>query len=106
MTAYSPSMIALHDMLRQQLELTKGFLQAQRYMYQSMVASIDPRHNYTTLEDTKQVRQKIILVFAAINSSLELNISCSKLHVFIHFWSQFLKKKVRIFENMRYKIRL
>lgn len=58
MTAYSPSMIALHDMLRQQLELTRDFLKSQRYMYQSMMASVDQRHTYTTLEDTKQYIRK------------------------------------------------
>ncbi|XP_060082195.1 uncharacterized protein C19orf44 homolog [Ylistrum balloti] len=58
MTAYSPSMIALHDMLRQQLELTRDFLKSQRYMYQCMMSSVDQRHTYTTLEDTKQYIRK------------------------------------------------
>ncbi|XP_033736981.1 uncharacterized protein C19orf44 homolog [Pecten maximus] len=58
MTAYSPSMIALHDMLRQQLELTRDFLKSQRYMYQCMMSSVDQRHNYTTLEDTRQYIRK------------------------------------------------
>ncbi|OWF34810.1 uncharacterized protein C19orf44-like [Mizuhopecten yessoensis] len=58
MTAYSPSMIALHDMLRQQLELTRDFLKSQRYMYQCMMSSVDQRHTYTTLEDTRKYIRK------------------------------------------------
>lgn len=55
MTNYSPAMLALQDMLKQQLELTQTFIQAQQYLYNSYTRSIEPQHKYTTLEDTKKV---------------------------------------------------
>lgn len=58
MTAYSPSMLALHDMLKSQLELTKEFLDTQKRMYQDFSRSIQPAFKYTTLEDTKKYIQK------------------------------------------------
>ncbi|XP_050403850.2 uncharacterized protein C19orf44 [Patella vulgata] len=54
MTAYSPAMIALHDMLKQQLMLTQSFLSAQERIYAAYNTSLDTNYHYTTLEDTKQ----------------------------------------------------
>ncbi|XP_064606508.1 uncharacterized protein C19orf44-like [Liolophura sinensis] len=58
MTNYSPAMLALQDMLKQQLELTQTFIQAQQYLYNSYTRSIEPHHMYTTLEDTKKYIRK------------------------------------------------
>ena len=48
-------MLALHDMLKQQLELTKSFLSSQQALYQSMSNTLDHKYRYTTLQDTKKV---------------------------------------------------
>ncbi|CAG2251246.1 Uncharacterized protein C19orf44,Uncharacterized protein C19orf44 homolog [Mytilus edulis] len=58
MTAYSPAMLALHDMLKQQLDLTKQFIQSQKYLYTSFTDSMETTHKYTTLEDTRQYIKK------------------------------------------------
>ncbi|XP_052103414.1 uncharacterized protein C19orf44-like isoform X2 [Mytilus californianus] len=58
MTAYSPAMLALHDMLKQQLDLTKQFIQSQKYLYKSFTDSMETTHKYTTLEDTRQYIKK------------------------------------------------
>jgi len=60
LTAYSPSVLALNDMLRQQLQLTTQFLESQKHMHRVLISSQDPSgQNYTTLEDTKRyIRQK------------------------------------------------
>lgn len=55
MTAYSPAMLALHDMLKAQLELTREFLQNQERLHKEYTSDIQPNYHYTTLEDTKQV---------------------------------------------------
>jgi hypothetical protein len=55
MTAYSPAMIALHDMLKAQMEMTKEFLSSQKQMYEDFTRNIKPTFKYTTLEDTKKV---------------------------------------------------
>ena len=57
MTAYSPAMLALHDMLKQQLDLTRQFVESQKYLYQSFTESMESSYKYTTLEDTKKVFQ-------------------------------------------------
>ncbi|ESO92379.1 hypothetical protein LOTGIDRAFT_233142 [Lottia gigantea] len=54
MTAYSPAMIALHDMLKQQLLLTQSFLSAQQRIYSNYQSSLETNYHYTTLEDTKE----------------------------------------------------
>uniref|UniRef100_A0A8C2GXS0 Si:ch1073-104i17.1 n=1 Tax=Cyprinus carpio TaxID=7962 RepID=A0A8C2GXS0_CYPCA len=55
LTAYSPAVFALNDMLRQQLALTRGFIDSTRRHYTSMIESLGPAdYKYTTLEDTKE----------------------------------------------------
>ncbi|XP_061180882.1 uncharacterized protein C19orf44-like [Saccostrea echinata] len=58
MTTYSPCMLALHDMLKQQLDLTKSFLASQQNLYRSMSETLDHKYHYTTLEDTKKYIKK------------------------------------------------
>ncbi|XP_062869014.1 uncharacterized protein C19orf44 homolog [Trichomycterus rosablanca] len=55
LSAYSPAVVALNDMLKQQLALTRSFIQSSRYLHQTMLESLGPAdYRYTTLEDTKK----------------------------------------------------
>lgn len=55
LSAYSPAVFALNDMLRQQLSLTRHFVQASRHLHSSMLQTLGPAdYTYTTLEDTKE----------------------------------------------------
>ncbi|XP_039622946.1 uncharacterized protein C19orf44 homolog [Polypterus senegalus] len=58
LTAYSPAVFALNDMLRQQLALTRQFIESSQQMYSSVLQSLGPDdYHYTTLEETKQFIQ-------------------------------------------------
>ncbi|XP_058616525.1 uncharacterized protein C19orf44 homolog isoform X2 [Onychostoma macrolepis] len=60
LTAYSPAVFALNDMLRQQLELTRGFIDSTRRHYTSVIESLGPAdYKYTTLEDTKEITSNV-----------------------------------------------
>ncbi|KAK9967164.1 hypothetical protein ABG768_001576 [Culter alburnus] len=54
LTAYSPAIFALNDMLRQQLALTRSFVDSTRRHYRSVLESLGPDYKYTTLQDTKE----------------------------------------------------
>lgn len=56
LTAYSPAIFALNDMLRQQLALTRSFIDSTRRHYKSVLESLGPDYKYTTLQETKEVR--------------------------------------------------
>ncbi|KAK2906630.1 hypothetical protein Q8A67_005615 [Cirrhinus molitorella] len=55
LTAYNPAVFALNDMLRQQLALTRAFVDSTRRHYTSVIEAMEPAdYKYTTLEDTKE----------------------------------------------------
>jgi hypothetical protein len=54
-TAYNPAVVALTDMLRQQLRLVEQFVDNSRRMYESYTSNLNTTYRYTTVEDTLQV---------------------------------------------------
>ncbi|XP_068127386.1 uncharacterized protein C19orf44 homolog isoform X2 [Hyperolius riggenbachi] len=55
MTTYSPAALALNDMLKQQVFLTRSFVDMARQLYLSTMKSLDcEMYQYTTLEDTQK----------------------------------------------------
>ncbi|XP_059172262.1 uncharacterized protein C19orf44-like [Physella acuta] len=54
LTAYSPNMLALQEMMKAQLDLIKNFVAIQHRIYQSCMDGLNYNHKYTTLEETKE----------------------------------------------------
>ncbi|KAL2089823.1 hypothetical protein ACEWY4_014511 [Coilia grayii] len=59
LTSQKPVEAAFNDMLKQQLALTRHFIESSRHLYSSLVQSLEPPdYKYTTLEDTIKYIQK------------------------------------------------
>jgi len=57
-TSYSPAAIALHDVLKQQLLLTRDFIMRSNDLYEYALRQIKTNKNYTTLEMTEKIIQQ------------------------------------------------
>ncbi|XP_031551355.1 uncharacterized protein C19orf44 homolog [Actinia tenebrosa] len=57
-TAYNPAVVALTDMLKQQIRLVQQFVDANNRMYQAYTTSLNTQYRYTTLEDTLEFIEK------------------------------------------------
>lgn len=62
LSAHLPSqsnLVAVHEIMKQQLEFTRQFCESQKYLYHSLVEALTPDYVYTTLEETKKVRIRL-----------------------------------------------
>ena len=60
LTTYNPAMLALNDMMKQQFDLSRQFLDMQRDMHKNIIGNIEKKHYSTTLEETKQVIHVVV----------------------------------------------
>ncbi|XP_034036223.1 uncharacterized protein C19orf44 homolog [Thalassophryne amazonica] len=59
LSTYIPTVIVLNNVLRQQLAMTKHFMESNHQLYSKIVQSIGPPdYKYTTLEDTEEYIRK------------------------------------------------
>ncbi|XP_058509990.1 uncharacterized protein C19orf44 homolog isoform X2 [Solea solea] len=55
LSTFSPAVFALNEMLKQQLAMTRRFIESSQRIHSSLVQSLEPpNYRYTTLEDTKE----------------------------------------------------
>lgn len=55
-TAYTPSSLALQDLVRSQVTLAKHLIDHSKRLSDQLTGSLVPNHHYMTLDDTKEVR--------------------------------------------------
>lgn len=57
LSAHSPAALALHELLRQQLNLTRGFVDASRRLHAALLRGLDAEDwRYHSLEEAREVR--------------------------------------------------
>ena len=55
MSAYAPSEVALSNIVKAQLSLTRSLISSSRQMAESSMRSLNTDYHYTTLKETKEV---------------------------------------------------
>uniref|UniRef100_UPI0037E965AD uncharacterized protein C19orf44 homolog n=1 Tax=Semicossyphus pulcher TaxID=241346 RepID=UPI0037E965AD len=59
LSTFNPAAYALNEILKQQLAMTRRFIESSRHLHSSLVQSLEPpNYRYTTLEDTKEFIRK------------------------------------------------
>ncbi|XP_030584236.1 uncharacterized protein C19orf44 homolog [Archocentrus centrarchus] len=59
LSTFNPAVFALNELLKQQLAMTRRFIESSRRLHSSLVRSLEPpNYRYTTLEDTKKFIRK------------------------------------------------
>ncbi|XP_070816853.1 uncharacterized protein C19orf44 homolog isoform X2 [Chaetodon trifascialis] len=59
LSTFNPAVFALNELLKQQLAMTRRFIESSRHLHSSLVQSLEPpNYRYTTLEDTKEYIRK------------------------------------------------
>ncbi|XP_035509018.1 uncharacterized protein C19orf44 homolog [Morone saxatilis] len=59
LSTFNPAVFALNELLKQQLAMTRRFIESSRHLHSSLVKSLEPpNYRYTTLEDTKEYIRK------------------------------------------------
>lgn len=59
LSAFNPAVFALNELLKQQLAMTRRFIESSRRLHSGLVRSLEPpNYRYTTLEDTKKFIRK------------------------------------------------
>lgn len=70
-STFNPAVFVLNELLKQQLAMTRRFIESNRHLHSSLVQSLEPpNYRYTTLEDTKKVKYTHAL--AVNNTYLQL----------------------------------
>ncbi|XP_005919918.1 uncharacterized protein C19orf44 homolog [Haplochromis burtoni] len=55
-STFNPAVFVLNELLKQQLAMTRRFIESNRHLHSSLVQSLEPpNYRYTTLEDTKKL---------------------------------------------------
>lgn len=61
MTMHAPSEVALSNVIRAQLSLTRSLISSSRQMAESTLRSLNTNYRYTTLKETKEASVRVVL---------------------------------------------